>query len=178
MKRLGPVLAIALGLSVVACGPSEPELPPGARRLTEEEKPKVVSRERFAAPVAERPTLGRAGDTTCANSDSEQLLVQDAQSCLSLLKDTIKPDTKAVGADVKLARLRNAFFQPGPTKDNEPVGWILFATRSDCAAGQVTVVGNVVYRPDGVEISRTIPEGGPLALPDGISDKLLAAVCG
>ena len=178
MKRLGIGLSIALGLAATACGPTEPELPPGARRLTEEEKPKVVSREHFAAPAAERPTLGKAGDTTCSTSEVEQLLVQGAQSCLSLLKDTIKPDTKAAGADVKLARLRNAFFQPGPTKDNEPVGWILFATRSDCTAGLVTVVGNVIYRPDGVEISRAIPEGGPLALPEGISDKLLAGVCG
>lgn len=177
MKRVGVVVLLAAGLLATACGPTEPELPAGARRLTDEEKARFKPREHFAVPEAERPVMGNVGDTTCATSDNELLLVQDARSCLSLLIDTIKPDSKAETPDVKLARLRNVFFQPGPAKDGEAVGWILFATRSDCPAQAVTVQGNVVYRPDGVEISRAIPEGGPLALPESITGTLLAKVC-
>lgn len=176
MKLPGVTLSVALSVALTACGPSEPELPAGARRLTEAEKPKVVPREHFAVPLEERPVLGQAGDTTCATGENEFLIVMDDRRCLSLLKDTVKPDSAAAG--VKLARLRAAFFQPGPREKNETVGWVLYATRSDCAAKQVTVIGNVIYRPDGVEISRAIPEGGPLSLPEGLAvTKLLEGVC-
>lgn len=166
MKRI----VLALCLAAAACDQPPPPAPEGP-------KIKFVPREHFAVPMEERPVLGKVGDTTCATGENELLLTTDERRCLSLLKDTVKPDSADAG--VKVARLRAAFFQPGPSEKKETVGWVLYATRSDCTAAKVTVLGNVIYRPDGVEISRAIPEGGPLALPEGLAvTKLLEGVCG
>ena len=169
-------MSLALCLAVTACGPSEPELPPGARRLTEEEKAKIVPREHFAVPVEERPVLGNIGDTTCAITENELLLEMGARACRSLLKDTIKSDG-AVDT-VKLARLRVAYLQPGPLEDGEPAGWTLYATRTNCETKQVSVMGFVTYNTGGVELSRATPAGGPLPLPEGLAvEKLVEGVC-
>jgi hypothetical protein len=175
--RVGVILSAVLGLVVTACSPSEPEPPPGARRLTEEEKPKVVSREHFAVPLDERPVLGKVGNTTCAASDNELPLPTEGEACLSLLKDTIKPDTSAGSVDAKLARVRAAFRQPGPQAEGETVGWVLYSVRTQCDEGVAKIMGNVIYRPDGVEISRAIPESGPLAVEGPVLTKIVVAVC-
>jgi len=177
MIRIGLVLALCL--AATACGPSEPEPPPGARRLTEAEKAKIVPREHFAVPPEERPVLGKIGDTSCATTENELLVETNDRACLSVLRDTIKIDSSVGDSEVRLARLRVAFRQPGPSTDGETVGWVLYATRVNCYAEMVVVLGNVAYRPDGVEISRATPAGGPLALPDGLTaGKLREGVCG
>lgn len=178
MLRVGVVLSLALCLGAAACGPSEPEPPPGARRLTEAEKAKIVPREHFAVPPEERPILGKIGDTTCATTENDLLVETNDRACLSLLKDTIKIDTSVGDSEVRLARLRVALMQPGPLHEGETVGWVLYATRVNCYAEMVVVLGNVSYRPDGVEISRATPAGGPLPLPDGLTAaKLREGVC-
>ncbi len=168
MIRVGVVLSICL--AAAACDAPPPV--PAANSS------KVVPREQFALPPEERPVLGKVGDTTCAAPENELLLVTDARACLSVLKDTIKPDTSVEGSDVKLARLRKAYFQPGPPLEGDTVGWMLYATRVNCLAELVVVLGNVTYTPEGVEISRATPAGGPLMLPEGLAiDKLIEGVC-
>lgn len=170
--RVGVLAALAAALAATACDAPAPEPAPAPKM------PKVVAREAFAVPPEERPTLGKAGDTTCVTSDNELLLAAAATNCLSLLTDTIKNDGGAMTSELKLARIRAAYFQPGPIHEGETVGWVLYAIKIHCPTSQVDAVGNVIYRPDGVEISRAIPEFGTLELPEGPTKKTLRdAVC-
>lgn len=164
--RVG-VLAVVTGMMAAACDAPAPE-PAPAPKL-----PKVVAREAFAVPPEERPTLGKVGDTECVNAANELPLQMDEKSCLSLLTDTIKNDGGAMTSELKLARIRAAYFQPGPIHEGETVGWVLYAIKIHCPTSQVDAVGNVIYRPDGVEISRAIPEFGTLELPEGPTKKKL-----
>jgi hypothetical protein len=169
LLRVGVVLSVCLAAAACDAPPPEPAAKPY----------KIVPREKFALPPEERPMLGKVGDTTCAAPDNELLLVTDERACLSVLKDTIKRDTSVEGSDVKLVRLRKAYFQPGPPLEGDTVGWTLYATRVNCLAELVVVLGNVTYTPEGVEISRATPAGGPLMLPDGLAiETLVDGVCG
>jgi hypothetical protein len=129
-------------------------------------------------PVEERPVLGKIGDTTCEGPDNELVLNLDETGCLFLLKDTIKNDGGAISGEVKHARVRLSVFQPGLKQNGETLGWILFATRTHCTTRPFDIMGNVNYRPDGVEISRTTPMYGPRTMenPD-TTEKLFKAVC-
>jgi hypothetical protein len=174
MKRVG--IFLALCLAAAACDQPKPE--PDPVRIAEADKPKVVTREAFAVPVEERPTLGKVGDTTCAKADNEILLGQDEEICLNLLKDSIKTDKGAISDEMKLARVRADFLQPGPQEENETVGWVLYSVRIHCTTKQLDVMGNVTYRPDGVEISRATPLFGPRSLDDdSITDALHKQAC-
>ena len=177
MKRVGVVVSLCLALA--ACDPPLPGLkrepvaakPAPAKRV-------AAPREAYAVPPEERPVLGKIGDTTCATADTEQLLEKDATGCATLLKDTIKVDTAAESTQLKLARVRVAYYQPGPEMKGEIVGWALYATRTHCSTGELNVMGGVLYRADGVEITRATPVGGRLSLPEVVSvEKLRKAVC-
>lgn len=176
MKRVGVVLGFCL--AAAACDQPPPPAPPAPVPIPAEAKPKVVSREAFAVPVEERPTLGKVGDTSCTTPENELLLGRDEEICLHLLKDTIKTDKGAISDELKLARVRADFFQPGPQEENETVGWVLYSVRIHCTTRQLDVMGNVIYRPDGVEISRATPLFGPRSLQEGdIADKIHARAC-
>ena len=82
------------------CHPASQPPPPAP----EGPKIKFVPREHFAVPMEERPVLGKVGDTTCTIGENQLLLTTDERRCLSLLTDTVKPDSADAG--VKVARLR------------------------------------------------------------------------
>ncbi len=178
MKRVGVVVSLCLALA--ACDPPLPGLKrePVAAKPAPAKPAPAKPREPVAVPIEDRPVMGKQGDTKCVTSDNEYLLGQDKLICLSLLKDTIKTDTAADSASLKLARLRLVFFQPGPMVDGKFVGWGLFAIRTHCGTKEINVMGNVIYTPEGVEISRATPVGGRLELPQGFTaDKFLKQVC-
>jgi hypothetical protein len=174
--RVGGLLLLALGLMAAACDAPKPE--PAPAPVAAIEKPKAVSREAYAVPVEDRPVLGKIGDTSCEGPDNELILNIDETGCLFLLKDTIRTDDAAISGQVRHARVRLSVFQPGLKQNGETLGWILFATRTHCTTRQFDIMGNVNYRPDGVEISRTTPMYGPRTMenPD-TTDKLFKAVC-
>lgn len=172
MKRVGGLLSLCLTLA--ACDP-----PPAPKPEPVAAKPAPAApRAPIAVPVEDRPVMGKLGDATCTRSDNELSLGMDDTSCLSLLKDTIKIDPGADSNQLKLARLRVVFHQPGPLIDGKTAGWALFATRTHCATEEINVMGNVIYSPEGVEISRSTPIGSRLGLPGGLTaETLMKAVC-
>lgn len=170
MKRVG--IAFSLCFALAACD-QKPVEQAGPKRMT-----KAEYRAEYAVPLAERPVMGKLGDTSCTVAENDVQLRVSNRSCLSLQKDTIKEDPAAGAADTKLARAREVFFQPGPKEKDKTVGWILYATRTNCGTQDVVVMGRVVYDPGGLEITRGTPAGGPSQLPDGLTtETLAAAVC-
>jgi hypothetical protein len=97
---------------------------------------------------------------------------------MTLLYTSIKI-MDAAKPDVKLAKMRAAFYQPGPRQRGKTIGWITYDVRVDCASKQGWMLGDVQYDPQGAEIMNETAQGGAMLFPKGeMASLLIEGVCG
>jgi hypothetical protein len=163
---------------LAACGEEPPEAnnrePGASERAVVQVAP---SRPDRTKPYSDRPILGSVGDKTCNQPPGEMMLGGDDLSCLTLLFTSIKVED-ATKPDVKLAKTRAAFYQPGPPQRGKRIGWITYDMRIDCASKQGWMLSDIQYDPDGAEIMRETVPGGAAPFPNGgLATQLIEGVC-